>query len=437
MRDSEIIIIGAGAAGLMAAAELAKKKKQVTVLEAKNRLGGRIHTVRALHFDKPAELGAEFVHGNLPVTLKLLKQADIKYYPMEGQMWQSKNGELKHEYEFIEGSELLEKELKELKEDITVDEFLEKHFPGEKFSDLKRSVKRFVEGYDAADTTRASTFTLRDEWLTEDDAQQYRVKDGYGKLIEHLGYKATSNGCSIFLSSVVKEIRWQRGQVTVTTDSGETYRAAKALITVSLGVLQQEQPGESAMIFDPAVPEIISAARSMGFGSVIKILFQFSEPFWQESEIKKSTGHNLKKLGFLLSDAFVPTWWTQFPEESNMLTGWLAGPKAAQFKSAADEPRILEAAMNSLGQIFKVSEDYLKGKLTAHHIANWNADPFSLGGYAYATLHTMKSGRIMSQPIQDTLYFAGEAVYEGKVMGTVEAALTSGNNAAERILLRK
>jgi monoamine oxidase len=101
MNKADILIIGAGAAGLMAARNLAKTGKKVIVLEARNRCGGRIHTIEQESFFKHAELGAEFVHGDLPVTLNLLKEADIPYYSAVADMWHYKNGQFDKEGEFI------------------------------------------------------------------------------------------------------------------------------------------------------------------------------------------------------------------------------------------------------------------------------------------------------------------------------------------------
>src|SRR3954468_1305341 len=84
----DIIVIGAGASGLMAAWELAQTGKKVIVVEARNRIGGRIYTINDNRFDKPVELGAEFIHGDLDYTLLLCKKAAIKKNPVKGEIWQ-------------------------------------------------------------------------------------------------------------------------------------------------------------------------------------------------------------------------------------------------------------------------------------------------------------------------------------------------------------
>src|ERR1700761_9540378 len=111
MKSTDVLIIGAGAAGLMAAYTLSKAGKKVTVLEARNRIGGRIHTLHNESFFRHAELGAEFVHGNLPVTMQLLKEAGIGYTSTGGEFWQYEKGEFSKDRHFIEGWDILMKKL--------------------------------------------------------------------------------------------------------------------------------------------------------------------------------------------------------------------------------------------------------------------------------------------------------------------------------------
>src|ERR1700761_4479532 len=120
MKNTEIIVIGAGATGLMAAYELTRAGKQVIVLEARNRTGGRIHTLDDTSFFKYAELGAEFVHGDLPVTLKVLKEAKIDIIPASGEMWNYHNGEFSKEYQQIDHWSLLMQKLSKLERDTSI-----------------------------------------------------------------------------------------------------------------------------------------------------------------------------------------------------------------------------------------------------------------------------------------------------------------------------
>ena len=91
----------------------------------------------------------------------------------------------------------------------------------------------------------------------------------------------------------------------------------------------------------------------MGYGGDIKILLQFSEPFWRDASIEKRIGINLQDAGFILSEAAIPTWWTQWPDRNPLLTGWLAGPNSEKYKSTGEEI-ILWEAISSLAYIFKM-----------------------------------------------------------------------------------
>src|SRR4051812_28053502 len=101
-KEFDIIIIGAGAAGLIAAWELAQAGRTVAILEAKNRVGGRVHTISDQRFDLPVELGPEFVHGELELTQMLLKKSGTEQYEVAGDIWQKHEGELEEQKDFIE-----------------------------------------------------------------------------------------------------------------------------------------------------------------------------------------------------------------------------------------------------------------------------------------------------------------------------------------------
>src|SRR3954467_650981 len=121
-KDSLCIVVGAGASGLMAARVLSSKGVKGLILEGRNRSGGRIHTLEETAFGYPAETGAEFIHGNLPVTLKILQEAGIAYHPAGGKTWNARNGKLKSGEMMMEGWPMLMKKLKELESDLSIEE---------------------------------------------------------------------------------------------------------------------------------------------------------------------------------------------------------------------------------------------------------------------------------------------------------------------------
>ena len=430
---NNVLIIGAGAAGLMAAHTLSKAGVKVTVLEARNRTGGRIHTLNNEFFFKNTELGAEFIHGDLPVTLNLLKEAGISYRSADAEMWRYENGRFEENSMVIDEWDLLLEKLDQLQKDVPVWDFIEKEFPGDKYANLRSGVWSFVSGYDTADPHDVSAFALRNEWKNEDQGSQHRIKGGYCAVVNYLANACKSAGGEIFLNAVVKDVNWQKGEVEVTTDDGTTYKADRLLIAAALGVLKAKNGEIGAINITPGIPEYKKAIMQMGFGAVIKLLFEFNTAFWLDDQTVAMAGKDIHKMGYLFSDEEIPTWWTQVPDKSTVLTGWIGGPAAAD-KLHTPDNQLMEQGLQSLANIFSVDYELLKNKLIAYRIMNWTADPFTRGSYAYDTVDAPEARKLLNTPVEDTIFFAGEYLYEGTAMGTVEAALSSGLEVAERIL---
>jgi len=129
----------------------------------------------------------------------------------------------------------------------------------------------------------------------------------------------------------------------------------------------------------------------------------------------------------------IPVWWTQFPDETALLTGWFGGPKTEGL-ARLDEDQLINAGLGSLVDIFQILAVHLKGKLVVARAINWGIDPFAGGAYSYVTPQTREALTGLASPNGGSIYFCGEAFYSGTDMGTVEAALTSGPETARSIL---
>ncbi len=423
---TEILIIGAGASGIMAAKLLSAAGFKVTILEARDRIGGRIHTVDNV------EYGAEFVHGKLPVTLSLLKEAGIKKRKIKGTYLQFTNGKWKQDNEVFEQADLLIKHLKLLKEDMSISNFLATHFSAKKFAKLRESLTSYIEGYYSGDITKSSAKAFLKEFNSEDE-DQYRPANGYGELMQYLVDSLKKSGGKIHLSTVVKEIKWRKDFVEIVDKNNNIYTTTKVIVTIPLGVCTANKRAKGAINFSPTIPEKIKAAKQLGFGAVIKILLKFKTVLTEDPIILKKAGVALNEVLFAFSEESIPTWWTQLPLKSTLLTGWLSGPQAAKLKGTKDDA-IIEMALQSLSKILQTDENILKENLEWSKVCNWTADPYTRGSYSYSTLHTTEARKILSTPIEQTLFFAGEALYDGPEMGTVEAALTTGKEVANQII---
>jgi len=418
-----VIVIGAGAAGLMAAYELSKHNKKVIVLEASERLGGRIFTYQSDEFSMPIELGAEFIHGKVPVTLELLKQGSINYQAIKGKMFHLDRGQLKKENNYSEHWNELMRKMKELKTDMSLSDFLQTFFSDDKYKNLRKSVTHFAEGFDLADASNVSTCSLYEEWSNEENIQ-YRIEGGYQQLILFLESECKKNGCVIYNNCCVKKINWQKNEVNILTLCSRYFKGNKIIITVPLSVLQADKSDINYIELAPTIDEYLHAATNIGFGNVVKTILEFDEAFWQNEK---------KNISFIFTNEKIPTWWTQLPKENAILTGWLGGTKAASLKNATDK-ELLQAALESLASAFKKSADILKNKLLAYKINNWANFPNIFGGYSYETIKSKSAKNLLNQPVDQTIFFAGEALYSGIHGGTVEAALESGKQAAQKII---
>jgi monoamine oxidase len=419
--QTHFVVVGAGAAGLMTARDLVRAGKRVTILEARDRCGGRIYPLPPEKFGYPAEGGAEFVHGAAPVTRALMREAGLSLSPRGGTRWSVRTGTLSPADPSLPDADRFYQALREVKADLPIAEFLETQFAGRRYDELRRSITRTVEGYDAADPRRASTLALRDEWMARDDGQHGRIAEGYGALVEYLVSVCRRHGAAIHLGAAVATIDESGGGIAVRCRDGAVFEADGAILTVP-----------PPLLFDIALPaaarERVMAAADIGFGNVVKILLRFATRWWSDLG-----GRDLADLSFLLSDATIPTWWTQFPAGYPVLTGWLAGPKADRVSSLTTA-ELVDMGLASLAEIFDLPPDRIRRNLIASQAINWGNDPLARGAYSYATPQTREAQALLRKLDGGVIFFSGEALYVGPDMGTVEAALASGQETAQTIL---
>ena len=210
----------------------------MTVLEARDRCGGRIHPLPVGEFGYPAEGGAEFVHGEAPVTHGLLREAGLSVVPIQGTRWTVKDGKFSREKSQDPHEAELLKALQALKDDLTVAEFLRRNFAGPEYDRLRHSVERMVESYDAADPERASTLAFRDEWMGG-GRSTHAIIGGYGALIDFLSAECRNRGVAIRLGSAASAIEVSDGRVMVRCTNGGVHDCDAAILTVPLPLLKE------------------------------------------------------------------------------------------------------------------------------------------------------------------------------------------------------
>jgi monoamine oxidase len=225
----------------------------------------------------------------------------------------------------------------------------------------------------------------------------------------------------IRLGAVAKAIETGPGGAFVRCADGDVHAGDLVILTVPLPLLRKIELPE-------ALGEKVRAVvDGIGFGNVIKMLLQFRTRWWI------NRGQGLGDLSFLLSDTKIPVWWTQFPDENSLLTGWFGGPKTEGL-ACLDEHQLIDAGLDSLAGIFQIPADHLKRNLAAARAINWGIDPLAGGAYSYVTPQTREALAGLAGHNSEAIFFCGEALYGGREMGTVEAALTSGLETARSIL---
>ncbi|HET7785943.1 MAG TPA: NAD(P)/FAD-dependent oxidoreductase [Myxococcales bacterium] len=394
----DVVVIGAGVAGLAAARELRLRGLSVAVLEARDRIGGRVHTLRPEGWPLPVEAGAEFVHGRPPSLLPLAKEARelrgghfLTGLLRRDELWRStmeKLGSLPASRE-----KSVQAALRSLR------------FRLRTSAEERKLAAEFLEGFNAARLDKASAKAIAQQAEAAERIggdRIARLPRGYDVVPRRL-----ARGTPVLLGAQVREVRWTSAGVTA-VGRGAVWQARRAVVTLPLGVLQAR-----AVRFEPPLPPWKERAiDALAMGPVVKVVLLFDRPRWPED------------LVFLHARGeAVPTFWRPLPSRAPALVGWAAS-RDAQALGRRDK---VAAAVRSLSAALG---ERVRPRRAL--VFDWQEDALARGAYSWVPVGAMKAQRDLARRV-GPLHFAGEATHFEGACGTVHGAIETGLRAAGEI----
>ncbi|NTV38629.1 MAG: FAD-dependent oxidoreductase [Demequinaceae bacterium] len=431
MERFDTIVVGAGVAGLTAARLLAQAGRSVVILEARDRVGGRIWTERKDGL--VTDLGASWIHGivDSPIasaagafampTMEFTVggyQVDgrpIAYYGPDGRRLSDAEAR-----RFADDVHAVDAALVDVvarsTNDASYRDVTEAALGGMGWeADRGRRVREYLE-HRAEEQYGAWIEDLAAHGLDDDqiDGDEVVFPEGYDRLPARL-----AEGLDVRLEHVVSHVRWDHDGVAVNTDRG-VYEARTAVVTVPVGVLQSE-----GFRIEPTLPEPVSSALArLTMNAFEKVVLRFPTRFWDDGV------YAIRQQG--PEGAWWHSWYDLTPLHGTpALLTFAAGPAAIATRDWA-QGRVVESILAQLRRLYgdRVEQP-------SHvHFTHWQDDPFSRGSYAYMTLGaTTADHDALATPIGGVLHLAGEATWTNDP-ATVPAAMFSGHRAAQNILGR-
>ncbi len=431
MEHFETIVIGAGVAGLTAARLLAQAGRRVVVLEARDRVGGRVWTHR--DGGHVTDLGASWIHGitDEPVAAATAAfgmrtvefsvggyQPDsrpIAYYGPDAERLPDAAAQC-----FADDIRTLDGALAPViassdddasYRDVTETALAATGWDGERTERVREFLQHRTEEQYGAWIEDLAAHGLDDDSV---DGDEVVFPDGYGRLPEHL-----AEGLDVRLNHIVTNVTWSEQNVAVTTDRG-VLTADTAVVTVPIGVLRSGD-----FVIEPPLPEPVQGALGrLEMNAFEKVFLRFDSKFWDEGvyAIRQQGPESL--------------WWHSWYDLTSLhgtptLLTFAAGP-AARATRGWNEERLVESVLTQLRRLYGERVEHPTGV----QITDWQGDPFARGSYAYMTVgSTTADHDDLATPVGGVLHIAGEATWTDDP-ATVPAALRSGHRAASNILQR-
>ena len=408
----DVVIVGAGIAGLAAARALHDAGLRVRVLEARDRIGGRIWTDDSAA-DGPIERGAEFIHGDSVASWEYVRLLGLTVEKVP--LWDGRriywNGTVSTAQQLESHSDIarltkLDAQIMAYRgADVSFATWLDAHG----FEGIARHLADMRYAHASATTPeRASVYAMQSEFAAQviQGGDDYHIRNGYARIVEWF-----ARGLSIELSRPVQSIQQDENHVTVHCADGTSYQARRAIITLPLALLQR-----SSVSFIPALSAAkVQAIHALDMGAGCKVILRFTQPFWDENAT------------FMTLPDPAPVWWTVDPKRS-LLVGFFTGPRAEALLAQPD------ARAYCLDALRRVYGNVVDATCEAYELVDWSNDPWCMGGYSSVPVGSL-SARTELARSEGRVHFAGEATALDGHPASVHGALVSGQRSAAEIMV--
>ena len=423
----DVIIIGAGAAGIGCAHRLSQHNIDFQILEARSRSGGRVYSIVEPGLTTPIELGAEFVHGAPAKIMALMQNLKFPFYDVKDEHLFLQNDKLISAKNFGHQMEIVMSHLHpERKHDRPINDFIKaQHMDNA----TKDNFISYIEGFQAADTLLLGEQGLADLNQQDDSlngSKMFRPLLRYDSLLQKILDRYVKKD-TLQLNTELKRIHWEKNNVELICYQGPSqiekiYRCKKLVLTVPLGVLHS-----SALQWNRIPEDLALGLDSVYMGHVQRIVFRFRYRFWENLSDQPTAFFHCGP------DSYFPTWWSLQPLRTPHLVAWQGGPKAIEMSTWSEEER-LQTALKTLSTMMGLSTEFLNSELESWHTHNWSKDPFTRGAYSYIAVGGVEKARRLQKGFDGTIFLAGEHTMMGSGRGTVHGAFDSGWNTADQVM---